>query len=75
MSQVVMGPCCLGTYVTSGQGWVEVAAIAARGVWGWTGEVLSRHHIQPDKTYWRNQNNEPGRWPSPPNTRPMSQDT
>ncbi len=29
-----------------------------------TGEVLSRHHIQPDKTYWRNQNNEPGRWPS-----------
>ena len=29
-----------------------------------TGEVLSRHHIQPDKTYWRNQNKEPGRWPS-----------
>ena len=29
-----------------------------------TGEVLSRHHIQPDKTYWRNQNKAPGRWPS-----------
>ena len=29
-----------------------------------TGEVLSRHLIQPDKTYWRNQNKEPGRWPS-----------
>jgi hypothetical protein len=23
--------------------------------------------IQPDKSYWRNQNKEPGRWPSPPN--------
>jgi hypothetical protein len=29
-----------------------------------TGEVLSIHLIQPDKTYWRNQNKEPGRWPS-----------
>ena len=28
-----------------------------------TGEVLSRHLIQPDKTYWRNQDKEPGRWP------------
>jgi transposase InsO family protein len=28
-----------------------------------TGEVLSTHLIQPDKTYWRNQNKEPGRWP------------
>ena len=28
-----------------------------------TGEVLSTHQINPDKTYWRNQNNEPGRWP------------
>jgi hypothetical protein len=32
-----------------------------------TGEVLSRHHIDPHKTYWRNQNNQPGRWPSPRN--------
>ncbi len=31
-----------------------------------TGEVLSAHLIEPDKTYWRNQNNEPGRWPSSP---------
>ena len=31
-----------------------------------TGEVLSQHLIQPDKTYWRNQNREPGRWPSSP---------
>ena len=29
-----------------------------------TGEVLSAHLIEPNKTYWRNQNNEPGRWPS-----------
>lgn len=28
-----------------------------------TGEVLSVHQIEPDKTYWRNQNKEPGRWP------------
>lgn len=32
-----------------------------------TGEVLSRHHIDPTKTYWRNQNKPPGRWPSPQN--------
>jgi hypothetical protein len=29
-----------------------------------TGEVLSRHLIEPTKTYWRNQMREPGRWPS-----------
>ena len=29
-----------------------------------TGEVLSTHQIEPDKTYWRNQNRKPGRWPS-----------
>jgi hypothetical protein len=29
-----------------------------------TGEVLSTHLIQPEKTYWRNQQKEPGRWPS-----------
>lgn len=29
-----------------------------------TGEVLSIHHIEPDKTYWRNQTKAPGRWPS-----------
>ena len=28
-----------------------------------TGEVLSRHLIEPEKAYWRNQNKEPGRWP------------
>jgi hypothetical protein len=32
-----------------------------------TGEVLSVHLIKPDKTYWRNQQQQPGRWPSPPN--------
>ncbi len=31
-----------------------------------TGEVLSTHLIQPDKTYWRNQNKQPGRWPNSP---------
>ena len=29
-----------------------------------TGEVLSTHLIEPGKTYWRNQQREPGRWPS-----------
>jgi len=29
-----------------------------------TGEILSTHLIEPDKGYWRNQNKEPGRWPS-----------
>lgn len=32
-----------------------------------TGEVLSVHLIEPNKTYWRNQNKEPGRWPGSPN--------
>jgi transposase InsO family protein len=31
------------------------------------GELLSTHLIEPDKTYWRNQNKKPGRWPSSPN--------
>jgi transposase InsO family protein len=31
-----------------------------------TGEVLSTHLIQPDKTYWRNQQRAPGRWPNSP---------
>ena len=39
-----------------------------------TGEVLSVHLIEPDKTYWRNQNKEPGRWPSSSKLRPMSRD-
>jgi len=30
-----------------------------------TGEVLSVHLIEPTKSYWRNQNRAPGRWPSP----------
>jgi transposase InsO family protein len=28
-----------------------------------TGEVLSSHTIDPDRSYWRNQQNRPGRWP------------
>jgi transposase InsO family protein len=28
-----------------------------------TGEALSIHLIEPDKSYWRNQNKKPGRWP------------
>ena len=39
-----------------------------------TGEGLSTHRIEPDKAYWRNQNKQPGRWPSSPQTRPMSRD-
>ncbi|HEX7001813.1 MAG TPA: integrase core domain-containing protein, partial [Trueperaceae bacterium] len=30
-----------------------------------TGEILSRHHIDPTKDYWRNQDRSPGRWPTP----------
>jgi hypothetical protein len=30
-----------------------------------TGELLSRHLIEPAKTYWRNQQRKPGRWPNP----------
>ena len=29
-----------------------------------TGEILSEHHIDPTSGYWRNQRQEPGRWPS-----------
>ncbi len=29
-----------------------------------TSEILSIHLIEPEKTYWRNQQREPGRWPS-----------
>jgi transposase InsO family protein len=32
-----------------------------------TGEVLSTHQIDPTKTYWRNQQRAPGRWPNTPN--------
>jgi transposase InsO family protein len=32
-----------------------------------TGEILSTNLIDPTKTYWRNQNKEPGRWPGSPN--------
>lgn len=28
-----------------------------------TGEILSKHHIDPSKNYWRNQLRSPGRWP------------
>jgi transposase InsO family protein len=28
-----------------------------------TGEVLSSHRIEPERTYWRNQRRDPGRWP------------
>ena len=28
-----------------------------------TGEVLSQHTIDPDRSYWRNQHKPPGRWP------------
>jgi hypothetical protein len=28
-----------------------------------TGEVLSSHRIEPERSYWRNQRRDPGRWP------------
>lgn len=33
-----------------------------------TGEVLSTNNINPDKTYWRNTQKAPGRWPEAPRT-------
>jgi transposase InsO family protein len=37
-----------------------------------TGQILSAHLIEPHKTYWRNQNREPGRWPGSPKVGPMT---
>jgi transposase InsO family protein len=31
-----------------------------------TGEILSSHNIDPTKTYWRNTQKAPGRWPAAP---------
>lgn len=31
-----------------------------------TGEVLSTHDINPEKSYWRNTQRSPGRWPGLP---------
>jgi transposase InsO family protein len=31
-----------------------------------SGEILSTHHIDPTKTYWRNTQRTPGRWPEAP---------
>lgn len=31
-----------------------------------SGEVLSSHLIDPDRSYWRNQRRAPGRWPESP---------
>jgi transposase InsO family protein len=31
-----------------------------------TSKILSTHTIEPTKTYWRNQQKSPGRWPGPP---------
>jgi transposase InsO family protein len=33
-----------------------------------TGEILSAHHIEPDRGYWRNTRRDPGRWPGSPMT-------
>jgi len=31
-----------------------------------TGDILATNTINPDHTYWRNNQKEPGRWPSSP---------
>ena len=31
-----------------------------------TGEVLSSHRIEPERSYWRDQRRDPGRWPGVP---------
>ena len=41
----------------------EVAGVIIKPVEDLDGEVLSRHRIEPNKTYWRNEMREPGRWP------------
>lgn len=38
----------------------EVAVVALD-----TGEVLSVHRIEPDRSYWRDTRRSPGRWPGP----------
>jgi transposase InsO family protein len=40
-----------------------------------TGEILSTHQIQPNKSYWRSTQRAPGRWPKPQQPGPMSRDT
>ena len=42
----------------------EVTVVALQ-----TGEVLSAHRIEPERTYWRNQRRDPGRWPGSRATR------
>ena len=42
----------------------EVTVVALQ-----TGEVLSAHRIEPERTYWRNQRRDPGRWPGSQATR------
>jgi len=31
-----------------------------------TGEVFSTHRIDPERSYWRNLERQPGRWPDSP---------
>ena len=31
-----------------------------------TGEIIATNQINPDKSYWRNTQKEPGRWPGSP---------
>ena len=31
-----------------------------------TGQLLSRHTIDPTRSYWRNNQRNPGRWPGSP---------
>ena len=45
-----------GEKVTEGLDGLRVVALDS-------GEILSTHHIEPDKGYWRNQRRDPGRWP------------
>ncbi len=38
----------------------EVSVVALE-----TGEILSTHRIDPERSHWRNQRRDPGRWPGP----------
>ena len=48
----------------------DVVAIFLQTIDEHTGEALSTHRIEPTKTYWRNQNKEPGRPPGSTNHDP-----
>lgn len=52
-------------------GWLLIDPTTASVIDRATGEILATCTIDPTRTYWRNNEREPGRWPGPP---PMNDD-